>query len=173
MKKIILFILFGTLLCSCNNNYKEGDIVFQISKSKQSPFIMLATHSIYTHCGVIIEKQDELYVLEAVGPVKLTPFEQWKDRGRFNHVHTRRITTEPIKVKYKQYLGQSYDFEFKFNNNKMYCSELVYLIYKNQFDTILAEPKRVSDYHLLGLDKIMSKRNIDKEQLVIAPSDLL
>ena len=86
--------------CS-NQDYKEGDMVFQISKSKQSPFVALATGSVYTHCGIVIEKPDGLYVLEAVGPVKLTPLDAWKDRGVLDHVHTKRVLDEPVKVRYR------------------------------------------------------------------------
>ena len=34
-------------------DWKEGDIVFQISKSEQSPLIQYATGSPWTHCGIV------------------------------------------------------------------------------------------------------------------------
>lgn len=76
-------------------------MVFQISKSKQSPFVALATGSVYTHCGIVVEKKDGLYVLEAVGPVKLTPLDAWKDRGLLNHVRTKRVLDKPVKIRYR------------------------------------------------------------------------
>ena len=54
----------------------------------------------------------------------------------------------------------------------MYCSELVYIIYKEQFGVELCKPRPVSDYHTYGLDNAMRSRNIDSEQLVVSPSDL-
>ena len=39
-------------------------MVFQISKSKQSPFVALATGAVYTHCGIVVEKKDGLLVFE-------------------------------------------------------------------------------------------------------------
>lgn len=36
----------------------------------------------------------------------------------------------------------------------------------------LCEPRPVSDYAISGLDKVLTKRGIDKNQLVVAPSDL-
>lgn len=177
MKKL-LFVL--TLLmvgvCSYADYYKEdkeGDIVFQTSKSKQSPFVMLATHSIYSHCGIIVFKNNEKYVLEASNVVKLTPFNKWFDKGRFGYCHTYRVTNKPIKINYKKYLGQKYDLSFKFNNGRMYCSELVYEIYKNQFGIELCKPRKVSSYHIFGLGKILKRRGISKNQLVVAPSDLM
>lgn len=73
-------------LTACSNTLKEGDIVFQMSKSKQSPLVQYATGSPWSHCGIIIEKDNKLYVLEASNVVKLTPFQKWKERGRFGIV---------------------------------------------------------------------------------------
>ena len=53
MKKILFLIAISCVAWACSNrDYKEGDMVFQISKSKQSPFVALATGSVYTHCGL-------------------------------------------------------------------------------------------------------------------------
>lgn len=151
---------------------KEGDIVFQTSKSPQSKYIIAATKSQWSHCGIIIEKPNGLYVLEAISPVSLTPYQQWVERGRGKRVGVKRYTEDPIKIKYSKYLGKRYDKAFKFGNNQWYCSELVYDIYKRQFDVELCKPRPVSDYGISGLDKILTKRGIDKNQLVVAPSDL-
>lgn len=187
MKKIILLLLCTLLVLpglsqllllvvldpGCDPEWQEGDIIFQMSKSKQSPFIAWATKSPYTHCGIIVKKNDQYYVLEASNVVKLTPINDWCDRGRFGLSQTRSVFNHPVKVKYEKYLGKKYDLEFSFTNDKYYCSELVYQIYKEQFDTILCEPKKVSDYNLIGLRKIMKKRHINKKQLVVAPCDLI
>ena len=151
---------------------KEGDIVFQTSKSQQAPFIIAATDSKWSHCGIIIEKPDGLYVLEAISPVSLTPYQQWVERGKGKRVGVKRYTEEPVKIKYSKYLGKPYDLAFKFDNGKWYCSELVYDIYKRQLGVELCKPRPVSDYHLQGMEKQLSKRGISKEQLVVAPSDL-
>ena len=55
----------------------------------------------------------------------------------------------------------------------MYCSELVYLIYKEQFGIELCKPKKIKNYHLFGLSKIIKRRGINLNQLVIAPSDII
>lgn len=151
---------------------KEGDIIFQTSKSSQSKYIIMATRSQWSHCGIIIEKPDGLYVLEAISTVSLTPYQQWVERGKGKRVGVRRYTDEPVKIKYGKYLGKPYDFAFKFGNSKWYCSELVYDIYKRQLGVELCEPRPVSNYVISGLDKILTKRGIDNNQLVVAPSDL-
>ena len=151
---------------------KEGDIVFQTSKSSQSKYIILATQSQWSHCGIIIEKPDGMYVLEAISTVSLTPYQQWVDRGRDKRVSVKRYTEESIKIMYSKYLGKPYDLAFKFDNGKWYCSELVYDIYKQQLGVELCKPRPVGDYVMSGLDKVLTKRGIDKNQLVVAPSDL-
>ena len=153
---------------------KEGDIVFQISKSSQSPFIMNTTKSPWSHCGVIIEKDRELYVLEASNVVKLTPYEEWKNRGALHIVSSKRVINEPVKVKYSKYIGIPYDSEFKLDDNKYYCSELVWKIYKDQFGIVLSEPHRISDYNITDEKtlRLMKSRGIKQSQLIIAPVDI-
>ena len=168
---LLVFILWSLTVCS--NTLKEGDIVFQISKSKQSPLVQYATISPWSHCGVIIEKDNKLYVLEASNVVKLTPFQKWKERGRFGIVKSRRVCKKPVHIKYKQYLGIPYDLQFKFNNGKYYCSELVYCIYRDQLGIELCKPKQINEYNTLGLHKAMAKRHIKKTQLVVAPCDII
>lgn len=174
MKRFILCLL--TILVSGiinASNWKEGDIVFQISKSKQSPLIQYATMSPWSHCGIVVEKNNKFYVLEASNVVKLTPIEDWCKRGKFGTVKKVRILKKEVKVRYSQYLGKHYDLSFKFNNGKYYCSELVYIIYKDQFGINLCDPKPVKSYNLLGIKKHMITRGINENQLVVAPCDLI
>lgn len=170
---IFISLVAITALASNRLEYKEGDIVFQISKSKQSPLVQYATGSVWSHCGIVIEKGGQLYVLEASNVVKLTPLDEWKDRGKFHAIKSKRVFDTPVKIKYSKYLGQPYDLAFKFNNGKMYCSELVYEIYKKQFGIELCTPQPIKSYHTLGLKKKMSQRGMNQGQLVVAPSDLL
>lgn len=118
-------LLCITTLCYAGGDQirlKEGDIVWIISKSKQSPLIQYATGSVWSHCGIVIEKNDELYVLEASNVVKLTPLYDFYDKGRFGISQSCRVFKQPVKINYSKYLGQRYDLGFKFNNGRMYCS---------------------------------------------------
>ena len=153
---------------------KEGDIIFVFSKSKQSPFIAYATGSLYTHCGIFVMKDGEKYVLEASDCVKLTPFDKFIEKARsIPHWTNVRITRDSIKIDYKKYLGKKYDLQFDFNNDKIYCSELVYLIYKEQFNIELCKPKQIKEYNILGLGNLLKNRNMSSDSYVVAPSDLL
>lgn len=55
-----------------------------------------------------------------------------------------------------------YDMEFKFDNGKMYCSELVWRVYKDQ-DIELCKPRKVSGFMFTRIPKVkklMDNRNI-------------
>ena len=97
---VVILAALGLCLVASPQNFKEGDIVFQISKSKQSPLVQYATLSPWSHCGVIIEKGDKLYVLEASNVVKLTPLDEWKKKGRFGIIKRKRVCKEPVKIRY-------------------------------------------------------------------------
>ena len=67
-----------------------------------------------------------------------------------------------------------YDLEFKFDNGKMYCSELVWLIYKEQ-GIELCKPRKVSSFLVTRIPKVkklMNGRNISMEQAAVAPVDI-
>lgn len=171
--KILLFLLFSILVNTSNaQEFKEGDIIFQTSQSKQSPLIAYATMSNKTHCGIIVEKDSKIYVLETLGTIKLTPIQTFIDRGLFKKYWVKRYTDDKLKVNYEKYLGIKYDLAFKFNNEKYYCSELVYSIYKNDFNIELCKTKQLKEYNLLGIRDQAKRRGMDEEQFVVSPSDI-
>ena len=105
-KTIIMLLLVAIALYAqrtprVTNDFKEGDLIFQVSQSRQSPFIQLATNSPWSHCGVIVEKEKKLYVLEASNVVKLTPLNAWIDRGKMGRYKRRRVLNKPVKIRYK------------------------------------------------------------------------
>lgn len=136
-------------------------MVFQISQSNQSKYIAFATLSPWTHCGIIIEKDKDLYVLETSNVVKVTPLTEWYNKGLWGLTASERVIDEDIKIKYDEYLGTPYDMKFLFNNDKYYCSELIWVIYKEQFNVEICQPKPISDFNLIGLEEYIKKRDFD------------
>ena len=157
---------------------REGDVIFQTSPSEQSPLIQIATRSKISHCGIIVMKNGKPYVLETLKTLVVTPLDKFIARGENGKYWLKRSKKENIKIKYKSYLGKPYDKAFKFDNDKFYCSELIYDIYKNQLGIELCKPKKVGDYLILGTDKLpkiekaMKERRIIKEQYAVAPVDI-
>lgn len=157
---------------------REGDVIFQTSKSQQSPLIQIGTRSKITHCGIIVMRGGKPYVLETLKTLVLTPLDKFIARGEDGKYWIKRSSRENIKIKYAKYLGKPYDLAFKFDNGRFYCSELVYDIYQKQLGIQLAEPRQVKDYLILFTDRhpklkrAMKRRGISKEQYAIAPVDI-
>jgi hypothetical protein len=154
---------------------QNGDIIFQSSQSSQSTAIKIGTLSKYSHCGIIVMKDNNPYVLEAHKGVELTPLRKWIDRGLLgNHYKIMRLKdSKKLKINYT--LGIPYDLDFRFKNGKYYCSELVWDIYKNN-DIYLCNPKQLNEYHFLNVPIVKKKikeRGFTLEQSVVAPSDLI
>ena len=156
---------------------REGDVIFVESKSQQSSLIKLGIRSHITHCGIIVMKGGQPYVLETLKTLKLTPLRQFINRAD-GYWLKRPKHAENIKIKYRQYLGKPYDLGFKKDNGIYYCSELVYDIYQKQLGIELCEMKQVSAYLILGtnnvpkIKKAMKRRGITMNQEVVAPKDI-
>lgn len=178
MKKTILFIFIAFMIGFAAlkmppRNLKEGDVIFQISDSKQAPAIRWATCSVWGHCGVVVFKNNKPYVLEASSTVRLTPLDKFVKKGVWGLTRVRRYTNSPVKIQYQKYLGTKYDLQFSLTNNRYYCSELIYVIYKDQMGIELCKPKPLSRYNTLFLSKVIKRRNISEKSLFVAPCDLL
>lgn len=122
-----------------NSALQNGDIIFQTSNSSQSKAIQLATNSPYSHMGIVYQKGANYWVYEAVEPVKLTPLNSWIKRGKGKHYVVKRLkdatvltpsTLKKMKAIGQQYQGKHYDLYFEWSDDKIYCSELVWKIYK-------------------------------------------
>lgn len=160
------------------SDVREGDVIFHTSQSSQSPLIQVGTRSHITHCGIVVVRDNKPYVLETRKRLVLTPLDEFVARGKDGRYWLKRSNLKDIKIEYAHYLGKSYDSAFSFDNDIYYCSELVYDIYKNQLGIELCKPKQVSDYLILGIDKLdriestMQRRGITMEQYVVAPVDI-
>lgn len=167
--------------------FQNGDIIFQTSKSGQSKAIQLATGSKYSHMGIIYEQGNDFFVYEAVQPVKLTPLNDWINRGENGHYVVKRIknsenllTTKTL-IKMKQmgekYAGKDYDLYFEWSDSKIYCSELVWKIYKEAIGIEIGKLEKLGDFDLTDKSvkqKLMERYgdNIPKDELVISPASM-
>lgn len=178
--KWLLFVIIALMTVSCSNKVEvnalqEGDIVFIESQSSQSPYIKIGTMSKWTHCGIVVNTPEGLKVLEASKTVRLTPFANFIGAAKNDNWCIRRPQQRiTVSIDYHKYLGQPYDLEFKFDNGKMYCSELVWLIYK-EHGIELCKPRKVSSFAMTRIPKVkmlMAKRNISMSQEAVAPVDI-
>jgi uncharacterized protein YycO len=194
-----LIIVFASLatcfhLSSCNANeqapksaLRNGDIIFHASTSEQSKAIQLATGSSYSHCGIIYIESGKTYVVEAVQPVKKTPFEKFVARGERGEYVVKRmrnaeaiLTDEVLKAMMKEgekFMGKSYDMQFDWSDDKIYCSELVWKVYKRAAGVELGTLRKMKDFNFNNpvVKEIVKSRYGDQipwEESVISPSDI-
>ena len=90
--------------------------------------------------GIVYKQGDDFFVYEAVQPVKLALLKDWIKRGENSHFVVKRIkdsknllTNDYISKMRKageKYIGKDYDLYFEWSYPKIYCSELVWKIYK-------------------------------------------
>lgn len=172
---------------------RSGDLIFQTSLSNQSQAIQLATGSPYSHMGIIYEEQGRFFVYEAIQTVQLTPLSQWIQRGKGQHYVIKRLkeadkyftpsTIHKLKEAGRQYAGKSYDIYFGWSDEQLYCSELVWKMYKQTLDIEIGTLQRLGDFDLtapLVKQKLTERYGqlIPLEEKVISPqamfaSDLL
>ncbi|WP_223827595.1 YiiX/YebB-like N1pC/P60 family cysteine hydrolase [Hymenobacter armeniacus] len=114
---------------------RDGDLIFHTSLSAQCRAIQLATHSPYSHCGILYQQNGQWQVFEAVQPVKLTPLADWMARGQGGHFVTKRLRDAKavltpaalarLKAAGQPLLGHQYDLYFGWSDDRIYCSELI------------------------------------------------
>ena len=163
---LLPIVILLTTISSCNNfKLKEGDLLFQdLDSSPLCEAIESVTFGYnncnISHIGFVVNVNDELKVLEAIPPkVKLTDLDTFLFRSTDSNnnpkVFVGRLDEKfkhliPVAVDYcLSKLEFNYDEFFLMNNNKYYCSELIYESFKS--------------YNIFKLEK-MNFNNLDGRQ---------
>jgi Permuted papain-like amidase enzyme, YaeF/YiiX, C92 family len=183
---LILFTAFRIKLHTKEPLYKTGDLIFQNSHSSQSEAIKLATHSKFSHVGVIVLKNNTPFVLEAVEPVSLTPLKVWIARGDQHYFEVKRpkqnlpvngLTQKKIDSLQTAYINKHYDVPFQWTDDKLYCSELVWKFYQHVYGIELCATRAIKEFDLSSpLVKMALKQRygeaIPMNEQVVSPEDL-
>ena len=165
---------------------RDGDIVFQTSRSSQSRAVQRATNSRYSHMGIIFIRNGRPYVFEAVATVRYTPVGEWVARGEGRHFVVKRLADAKrvltpgalrrMRWAASKFEGRPYDLQFGWSNRRMYCSELVWKLYA-PLGIELSRPRRVGDFNL-G-DAVVRRKarerypdGIPLDEPAVAPSDI-
>ena len=145
---------------------KSGDIIFQTSHSSQSLAILLASHSAYSHMGIIeIDASGNAFVEEATGPVKSTPLDQWIKHGTGSRFTIKRMgdlhpeeAASVLKAAHV-YDGLPYDIFFLPTKEAIYCSELVQLAFKEGAGIDIGKFEKVKS---LNIDNFAARKLIQR-----------
>lgn len=166
---------------------KNGDIIFQTSVSAQSKAIQLATRSKYSHCGIVYKNGGNYFVYEAVEPVRLTPLNDWIARGSGGHFVIRRLKNaekvltplvlNKMKTVGDRFKGKHYDLYFEWTDDRIYCSELIWKVYKEATGLELGKLEKLKDFDLssMAVKETMKARygnKIPMNETVISPESI-
>jgi len=137
---------------------RDGDLIFQTSQSAQSVAIQRATHSRYSHMGMIVLRNHRPFVLEASATVRLTALDTWTAGGAGRHFVVKRlrasagtITPEAMgraRALLPVLMGRAYDTTFEWSDDRMYCSELVWKIYQRALGIRIGELQQLREFDL-------------------------
>ncbi|HEY9777742.1 MAG TPA: YiiX family permuted papain-like enzyme [Planktothrix sp.] len=165
---------------------RQGDIIFQVSRSGQSTAIQLATHSKYSHVGMLMRQDNRWYVYEAERGVELTDLQEWIARDPQHHYVIKRLKQNDLltpaaiaklKNEGRKFLGRPYDPYFRWSDDEMYCSELVWKTYKNALGVEVGKLRKLKDFDLTSptVKRQLALRYGDKVPLdstVVSPADV-
>lgn len=170
------------------SNFKNGDIIFQTSQSEQCEAVRIATNSKFSHCGIIFIENGKTYVYEAVQPVKMTLLSDWIRHGEGNKYVVKRlpnadkVLNNDVIQKMKSYgetlNNKDYDIYFEWSNDKIYCSELVWKIYKEGANIELCHLQKLKEFNLEHplVKTILKERYgnaVPLDEEVVAPSQIV
>jgi hypothetical protein len=161
---------------------REGDFIFQNIHGKLFSVIEDVTGSPITHCGIIVKKKGEWYVLEAIGPVMFTSLNEWIHRGIGSEITIVRLKDKYqnqipriIKASYN-YLDRPYDIQYEWDDEKIYCSELIYKAVRDATGMELVEFRRLGDMKWEPHEafiRMIAGGILPLDRKMIAPGDLV
>ena len=191
LKFILCLEIMLLAIAGCGNlpldQVRDGDIIFQTSLSAQSIAIQKATHSKYSHMGIIFMREGKPYVYEANKTVRYTPLKEWIARGEGRHCVVKRLSNADLiltsdalanlrKVA-EQFRGKPYDPTFGWSDSSIYCSELVWKIYDRGMNIQIGHLQKLRDFDLTDPTvqvKIKERygESVPMDEAVISPGQM-
>ncbi len=190
-KPISVLILAFLALLTCGDSLadqlRDGDIIFHTSRSAQSIAIQKATHSKYSHMGIVFIRDGNPYVYEAIKTVQYPPLKKWVARGDGGHYVIKRLrdadrvlTPQAVAKLWKvaaKLQGKPYDLTFEWSDSRIYCSELVWKIYDRGLGVAVGRLQKLRDFDLsdpIVKSKMKERygKAIPMDETVISPGEM-
>lgn len=154
------------------------DVVFQdLDCGPRCDLIREITQSRFTHVGIVLDEGGERVVWEAYGPVGPTPLAEWVDRSRgvvavYRLDERLRLKGAAIAQQVRAMRGLPYDGDYQWDDDRIYCSELVHKAVLRATGRVLSPPHPYSfGPHRAAIAQLTQGR-LDEGTLIVAPSDL-
>jgi hypothetical protein len=161
---------------------REGDILFQsLPRNPLIDAIEGATASSFSHCGILHWSGSRWVVIEAIGPVRETPLAAWIAQARNQQFTAFRLkpryrTKIPAFVQAAQsYRGLPYDIHYDFDDNAIYCSELIFKAFRRAAKEDLGKIQKLGELQWqphVEVIKQIEGGNLPLERKMITPRSL-
>ncbi|MDX2011336.1 MAG: YiiX/YebB-like N1pC/P60 family cysteine hydrolase [Myxococcaceae bacterium] len=158
---------------------RTGDVVFHTSTSSRSALIRKASSSPYSHVGLVEVADDGVFVIEAVQPVSRTPWKRWRARGvggKVTVMRARDVSAEQLAQVVsaaKAELGKPYDARYRWDDERLYCSELVAKAFSRALGVSLGEQQTVASLNLSKADLELGRSlGVEPQQTLVTPASL-
>ncbi|HLE11386.1 MAG: hypothetical protein A2504_17205 [Bdellovibrionales bacterium RIFOXYD12_FULL_39_22] len=184
---VLLISILSISFATCP--LKDGDLIFIKSQSSQAALLRLATNSEWTHVGMLFKQKNNWEVIEAIQPVKWTSLDKFIARSKKSSFSIRRpnfsFNSSKLKEYSEQRLGKNYDLIFSWDEERWYCSELVFKAYQSVADQEIGSLEEISGLRVNRpeIKAEMQKRHNDyntefnegtwEKSLVITPVSML
>jgi len=152
---IVGLILLASARTHAGEAWRDGDIIFHTSRSAQSVEIQRATHSRYSHVGIVFLRDGKPFVFEAIATVRYTPLKTWVTRGAAGQYVVKRVTrglspgeVAKLRATAKKFTGRPYDLYFEWSDERIYCSELVWKMYSRALGIELGQRQHLREFDL-------------------------
>jgi hypothetical protein len=191
MRYVILNLIsglffFGTVTICAQTDLRDGDLVFIVNNRGQGRAIQLATHSKFTHVGIVFIENGQPMVYHAIEPVSKNTLLEFISASSDKTYEVRRlkgahlISDSVITMMRKDAIGQlgkHYDLEFNWDDEELYCSEFVWKLYKRNLGVEIGELKPLRSFDLTHplVKSILSERYDDEiplDEKMISPGDM-
>ena len=165
---------------------QNGDLIFQSLGGSQGNALKYALNSKINHVGMVFIVDDEVFVFEAWAKVMLTPWKKCvkRNKGKFTVKrikNSKKIFTKDKLKKIEKYIdsavGKNYDFTFCWDDERFYCSELIWKLYNECLNQKLGILNKIKDCNLEHpiVKKMLKERygdNIPLEETVVSPNEM-
>lgn len=155
MRRILFALAASALALAAVPEVREGDLVFQTSRSAQSLAVQRATRSPFSHMGIVLFRAGKPFVFEAVATVRYTPLADWVARGEEGRCVVMRLRKplEPealarLRREARRLEGRPYDLAFEWSDRRIYCSELVWKLYRRAAGLEIGRLQHLRDFDL-------------------------
>jgi len=162
-----------------STSLQNGDVVLQASTSSRSALIRKASRSPYSHVGLVEVAKDGVFVLEAVQPVSRTPLDAWVKRGEGGHVTVLRAkglddaARRRVVAAARKQLGKPYDARYRWDDERLYCSELVVKAFARGAELSVGKQEKVSALALDAAELALAEKlGVSAQQSLVTPGSL-